>query len=420
MRVVLVGGDFRQGYQVTGYVNAVRHIAAGLAEGDEVSVIPLLPQRPQLTRNRKWKGTKVLSKRPGVGVMAQAVLEWPRAWGRTGPYMRMYHDRNAVTRAFVRLKYSLAYSLNRSFFRDSLRKVRPEVVHVHGVNIQTLPFLDELLDDDVPFVTTCHGLYSFDPSSFAEADSELEEDIYRALGKDGRMVAAVSRRLADELKRSFQMPPDTLRVVHNGVEPMKVARDRSLLRRKHGIPEDRTVVLTVGTIGGRKNQRAVLEALQAMTPDERGRMLFLVVGGGDANGLRDEVRSMGLDDHVIIKGVVSADAIGEMYALSDIFSLTSTSEGFALVMLEALSAGLPLVTYADLEGVDELTTSYGLTLVPARDAGMLAKAIIEASDIEWDQAVIRKGVERFDWGHVCSEYLSIYREAVGRSLSRGR
>ena len=420
LKVMLVGGDFRKGCRTTGYVKAVRRLASELAEGNEVTVIPFLPQRPQLMADKGWDGAKVLSRRPSVRVMAGTFLGWPDAWDRIVPYLGMYQDRSFAARARTHLKYSLAYSFNRAFFRSALRKVMPEVVHVHGVNVQTLPFLDELLSDDVPFVTTCHGLYSCDRSSFAEADGTLEEETLRALGRDGSIITAVSKRLADELQGHFQIPIDALRVVHNGVDPMNIAQDRSLLRRKHGIPYDRSVVLTVGTVGRRKNQRAVLEALQVMTPEERGRFIFLVVGGGDTDELRKEASSMGLDGCVTVKGKISDDVLGEMYALSDVLSLTSTSEGFALVTLEALSAGLPIVTYAGLQGVDELGTTYGIVTVTSREPSALARVLLETSGRSWDREAIRKGAERFSWEHACSDYLSIYREAMRRSRSSER
>ncbi|HEV2058972.1 MAG TPA: glycosyltransferase, partial [Solirubrobacteraceae bacterium] len=78
--------------------------------------------------------------------------------------------------------------------------------------------------------------------------------------------------------------------------------------------------------------------------------LLLIVGGATLFDYRDEIgrfdvraRELGVSEHVRVVGTVSPAELERHYRAADVFAFPSTKEGFGLVALEALAAGLPVV-----------------------------------------------------------------------------
>lgn len=165
-------------------------------------------------------------------------------------------------------------------------------------------------------------------------------------------VLCVSHPWIDRLASEFGVEAQ---LVRNGVDRdrFRAARDaaeRAADRAALGLV-DRLAVLTVGGIEPRKGSLTLLEGfarLRAQAPDRDP--LLLVVGGATLFDYRDEIdrfcsraRELGVSEHVRQVGTVSPAALERHYRAADIFAFPSTKEGFGLVALEALAAGLPVV-----------------------------------------------------------------------------
>lgn len=169
------------------------------------------------------------------------------------------------------------------------------------------------------------------------------------------------------------------------------------------------VVLTLGRMsrsdGDNKGYRRVLEAfpqvLEVM-PEAR----YLLVGGGDdTEGVRTWVREHGLEGKVVMAGPPAFEELADFYNLAEVFVLPSKQEGFpAIVMLEALACGLPVIG-GDQPGAEGALMQGALGIVvPSEDRAALAQAILRVlrSD-EWknrqrirEQSLVHYGIERFD------------------------
>jgi glycosyltransferase-like protein len=205
-----------------------------------------------------------------------------------------------------------------------------------------LDLRDEGLIEHV--VRTVHHVDEFiSPSLIACQDrSILEPDL----------VLCVSQPWIQRLADDFGVHA---RLVRNGVdcERFRAPRDaaeRAADRDALGLG-DRLTVLTVGGIEPRKGSLTLLEGfarLRALAPDRDP--LLLVVGGATLFDYRDEIarfadraRELGVSEHVRHAGTVSPAELERHYRAADVFAFPSTKEGFGLVALEALAAGLPVV-----------------------------------------------------------------------------
>ena len=267
-------------------------------------------------------------------------------------------------------------------------------------------------------VRTVHHVDDFTSPSLIDCQRQ-------AIGEPDRILA-VSERWRQILAEEYHTSAE---VVHNGVD---AARFRSAdpdlaaaLRQRAGAA-DRPLILAVGGIEPRKGSDMLMAAIAALRRSGTGtgpgrRPVLAVVGGHsfqDYREYRDRVLSslpglgLRLDDDVVLLGTVPDAELPGWYAAADVLAFPSTKEGWGLAVLEAMSAGLPVVA-SDLPVFREyLRPGQDALMVPVDDAAALAAAL----GTVLDDAVLagrlraagREVCARFTWARCAAEHQRIY------------
>ncbi len=160
-------------------------------------------------------------------------------------------------------------------------------------------------------------------------------------------VLCVSPGLRDYLYELMRYPRGSVDVIINGVSLDRFSNlsvDRAAKRRELGIPEDVWLLGTVSRFYGFKDHPAMLDLLERL-PEVGGRPLHgIIVGGGDLEEeFKEEVLRRGLEDRMHTPGFLQD--VHEIYPIFDAFCLYSTdNEGTSNAILEAMAAGVPIVT----------------------------------------------------------------------------
>jgi len=95
---------------------------------------------------------------------------------------------------------------------------------------------------------------------------------------------------------------------------------------------------------------------------------LLVAGNGpEEESFRARVRSLGLQNRVTLAGYLNSSLLALAYRGADLFVFPSWSEGFPTVILEAMDAGLPIVTTHLRGAADHLQEGIHACFVPPRD-----------------------------------------------------
>ncbi len=138
-----------------------------------------------------------------------------------------------------------------------------------------------------------------------------------------------------------------IHVVPNGIRPVGVASaaDGLALRRRHGLEADDHVMLFVGRITPKKKLEDIIQALSLLGASAPH---LFIAGSPELESAYGEslfrmVRSCGCAARVHWLGFLDEAAKASAYAAADVFVHASESEGMALAILEAMSAGLPVV-----------------------------------------------------------------------------
>ena len=186
----------------------------------------------------------------------------------------------------------------------------------------------------------------------------LEKHLFSPAG--ARLVIANSQMVADEISQHFAYPAERIHLVHNGVPPFVVAASsREETRRALGLADDHFLVLFAGSGWERKGLRFAIDAVNAM--DTLG-VTLLVAGRGSRRTLPDSPR-------VRYLGPVADLAC--YLAAADAFLLPTLYDPFSNACLEALAAGLPVITTAQ-NGFSEV-------IIPGRDGEVVERADATAS-----------------------------------------
>ncbi|MBW0118100.1 MSMEG_0565 family glycosyltransferase, partial [Pseudonocardia abyssalis] len=197
-------------------------------------------------------------------------------------------------------------------------------------------------------------------------------------------VLVVSEQWRGILRDSYGVTPE---IVPNGVDtarfPPVTAEQRAALRERVGARE-RFLLLAVGGVEPRKGTHHLFEALGSLARDLDRRPVLAVVGGHsfqDYTAYRDaaleSLPSLGLElgVDVVQLGTVDEAELAGWYSAADALAFPSVKEGWGLVVLEALSMGLPVVA-SDLPVFGEYLTDGVDALLPAvGDSPALAAAL---------------------------------------------
>lgn len=200
------------------------------------------------------------------------------------------------------------------------------------------------------------------------ATLSLEASLFGKSGA-GRVIAN-SRMVKEEIIRLYGYPAEKINVVYNGVPLQSLQRDevdRAKTREAHGLAKDDIAVLFAGSGWERKGLRF---ALDAMERQEKG-MALLVAGRGESRRFKSE--------RAEFLGIVSE--MPSLYAAADIFLLPTIYDPFSNACLEALAAGLPVVT-SRANGFSEIIEHgvHGSVIDDPRDIDAIDEALRFWSD----------------------------------------
>jgi glycosyltransferase involved in cell wall biosynthesis len=248
-------------------------------------------------------------------------------------------------------------------------------------------------------VATFHDLFVLSAEySTAEFRARFAAQARHA-AENADLIIAVSTFTAGQVTEFLGVPPGRIRVVRHGITPRTIP---AISR------ED--VVLCVGAIQRRKNQAELVKSFAAMPGD-----WSLVLAGSEgyeAAETRKAIEDSPARDRIKITGYVSEEELAAWYGRARIFAFPSLDEGFGMPILEAMAAGVPVVT-GNRSALPEVVGDAALIIDPARGDDLADALQLLATDEVKRTELIRRGLERaemFSWQKACQETLQVYRE----------
>ena len=252
-----------------------------------------------------------------------------------------------------------------------IRSEKPDILQTHNSKSHFLVRLTGL-QRRIPWIAFFHGFTSRD----------ARDRFYSRIGwwalRGAPHIVTVCRAFAADLQRSG-VSPERIFVRHNIVAPFAPpsSSEMAALRNRLAIPADTRVVLAVGRLSKEKGHVDLLDAISLLRAarDCAGIRFVLVGDGPERAVLQQRSHELGLADCVLFTG--HQEDIRTYYGLADAFVLPSHSEGSPNVLLEAMAAGLPIVS-TDAGGAAELVSDGNTALVVERHAPQALSRAISA------------------------------------------
>lgn len=298
-------------------------------------------------------------------------------------------------------------------------KVRQEA-DLFDITNQTLSWLAKRLQ---PAVVTVHDLIELIEPQDKKA-YWLNRYLYSGINKTDKIIA-VSHFTAKEISERYGIAEANIRVIYNGVEakefyPIEGWQDSVAawqLKSELKLNANQKVILYVGSEHPRKNIKGVLEVLMRSRQKIGDVKLIKVGGAGIASGreaMLTEIDRLQLRTNVKIVENVSGERLNELYNLADVLIMPSRYEGFGLPVLEAFSAGTPVIcsnatSLPEIAGEAAVMKDYD-------DIEGMAEAVAQICENDKMRAeLVTSGIERakkFTWEKAASEVGAVYREMV--------
>ena len=191
-------------------------------------------------------------------------------------------------------------------------------------------------------IVTLHGSHS---KNVYLKKGFLIGKIYSRLEKKGLELAdviiSVSEDNKEYYKNIYRNSPEVFKKIITipvGIDLNRFNNlDKNKSRKKYGFKKSDKIVLYIGRFEKEKNLKFLIEVCNKTKVK-----LFLVGDGREENNLKKFVGQIKSD--TIFHKSVNSDIIPEILACGDVFALTSLYEGFPTIVIEALAAGLPIIS----------------------------------------------------------------------------
>lgn len=157
-------------------------------------------------------------------------------------------------------------------------------------------------------------------------------------------VSEYDRALALQYKIAA---PEKLVTIHNGVPIGELSTVNT---------HDKVKIISVGRLAYPKEYELLIKSFAQLPTTIRQQAAVEIIGGGPLrNILKEKIHLVGMEQQIVLLGEKKPEEIEKLLHFADIFVLLSKHEGFPMTILEAMSAGLPVIA-SNVGGIPEAVT----------------------------------------------------------------
>lgn len=268
---------------------------------------------------------------------------------------------------------------------------RAEVVHIHAIGPALTAPLARILGMKV--VVTHHG-FDYERDKWGFFARFVLRTGERAAARFASRIIAVSPHIAARLRQKYALD-EKIVVIPNGVEAPAVARCAA----------SAPYILALGRFVEEKNFHTLIEAYRISGLREKGVSLVIAGDADMPSAYSRHLWKLGKNAGVSMPGFVSGEPLARLFAGASLFVIPSTHEGLPVVLLEAMSHGLPLLA-SDIPANHLPELSDSVFFAPG-DCGGLSARLQSFFDSRVESRV-SYDMSRYDWENIADATSAVY------------
>jgi glycosyltransferase involved in cell wall biosynthesis len=326
-------------------------------------------------------------------------------WGKGLPRERI-EDGFTVHRSRVIVKPVLGSTSYFIHAYSAVKKINPDLIHAQNISLALYALLIKKTLKK-PYVTWAQGSDIYLPSRFFRWFYKFN------LKNAGAVIAQTS----DEKGIMQKICDRDIMILPSGIDLGRFSNlSRESSRSGLQIKKGEKVILFVGKLHAVKGVNYLIQAMNVIRQKEPKTRLILVGDGEERRDLEKLTSSLNLADSVTFVGKVPNEKVPQYMAAADIFVLPSLSEGFPMVIVEAMASGLPIVT-TNVTGLPEIVHNgeNGLLVEPKNSVELAEKILLLLQDDELRGDIAQNNRQRakdYTWEKVVDNLEEVYQKVV--------
>ena len=307
-----------------------------------------------------------------------------------------------------------------------------DVVHCHTWYTHLAGIMTKL-NYGIPLVVSAHSLEPLRPWKREQLGGGYDFSCWveKTAMEMADAVIAVSEGTKDDILKHFNVAPEKIHVIFNGIDTEEYKPvDPTPALKKYGVPDDKPFVLFVGRI---TRQKGIVHLVEAIKHMRAGYNIVLCAGAPDTDEIAAEMKSAVAevskerDGIYWIDEMISKSDVIELYSGAAVFCCPSIYEPFGIINLEAMACETPVVG-SNVGGIPEVVvhdeTGYLVPVAqqqqspfsplhPAEYAEDLAHAINRLMEHpekreRFAKAGRKRAVEQFSWTSIAEQTRDLY------------
>lgn len=254
--------------------------------------------------------------------------------------------------------------------------------------------------------------------AFYSTQGYIREKLIRNYLVKADAIVALSKELL-EMATNKGYSGKHRKVILNGVDTSSFQYIDKIKSRKFlGLPLDKNIILTVGSLIFRKGFDRIIKALKEIIQTNPNAQLIIIGTEGPEGDWKKSlvqlINELILNKHVVFMGRIPNNELIYWYNASDLFCLASRGEGAPNVLIEALACGCPSVA-TDVGAAKEIITGDDMgIIVPNSLDGIrygLKKGILQ----RWNREKIAQSMNNFNWDWCAKKVISLYEDLLQKA-----
>lgn len=243
--------------------------------------------------------------------------------------------------------------------------------------------------------------------------------LYRKIPTDmADLVLAFTQQEKEHLNKRFGIKKEKIKVLPIGIDIEKLSSEPSRNVREELGLEDKFIVLNVSYMVPKKNLEMVIEAISRIDSDD---IVFLHVGkvidSDYKNSLVKLTEDLELTDKVKFIDQVDQDGLYDILKIADVFVQAGFKESYAIPIIEAMAAGIPVITTKvgiAYDVIENGETGFNIT----NEKDLAQKIELLKQDLELKKKIgenCREVAKEYDWEIIVDRLEEFYNSLIGNS-----